>query len=115
LIARLTNNKVKKEISMSGIKHDAEKPMIALIPSSALEEEAWVWTFGMKKYGMWNWKNGLSYMRILSAMLRHTIAIMRGEDRDSESGKLHAAHIRCCAAMLIEFQLNNRTDLDDRK
>lgn len=99
---------------MSGIKHDLDKPMIAYVPHTALEEEAWVWTFGAKKYGAWNWKKGLNYTRIISAMLRHTIAIMSGEDYDKESGKLHAAHIRCCAGMLIEFQKTNRLDLDDR-
>lgn len=99
---------------MSGIKHDSEKPLLALIPALALEEEGWVWTFGGKKYGMWNWKKGLTYTRIISAMLRHTLAIMRGEDFDPESGLLHAAHIRCCAGMLIEFHKTGRTDLDDR-
>lgn len=100
---------------MSGVKHDQEKPILALIPPEALEEEGWVWTFGAKKYGYWNWTKGLAYTRILSAMLRHTMSIMRGEDIDPESGKLHAAHIRCCAGMLIAFQKNNRTDLDDRQ
>jgi hypothetical protein len=99
---------------MSGVKYDNEKPMMALIPAAALEEEGHVWTFGGKKYGMWNWKKGLVYTRIISAILRHTIAIMRGEDVDPESGRLHAAHIRCCAGMLIEFHLAGRTDLDDR-
>ncbi len=99
---------------MSGVKHDEEKPQMALIPAIALEEEAKVWTFGAKKYDTWNWKKGLTYTRILSAMLRHTIAIMKGEDFDKESGCLHAAHIRCGAGMLIDFSLSNRRDLDDR-
>lgn len=99
---------------MSGIKHDSGKPMVAYIPPTALLEEAGVWTFGAQKYGAWNWSNGLVYTRIISAMLRHTIAIMSGEDVDSESGFLHAAHIRCCAGMLIHFQKTGRFDLDDR-
>lgn len=98
----------------TGIKHDQDKPILALIPPEALEEEGMVWTFGARKYGFWNWKKGLLYTRIVSAMFRHLIAIMRGEDIDPESGKLHAAHIRCCAGMLIVFQKSNRSDLDDR-
>lgn len=98
----------------TGIKHDQNKAIMALIPPEAIEEEAWVWTFGGKKYGLWNWQKGLMYTRIISAILRHTMAIMRGEDIDSESGKLHAAHIRCCAGMLIFFQKNGRVELDDR-
>lgn len=98
----------------AGIKHDNEKPMLALIPPRALEEEGHVWTFGAKKYGNWNWKKGLAYTRIISAMLRHTLALMRGEDIDSESGRHHAAHIRCCAGMLLEFHFTGRIELDDR-
>lgn len=95
-------------------KFDGEKPMLGLIPSAALLEEGKVWTFGAKKYDQWNWTKGIKYVRIISALMRHTAAIAAGEDRDPESGCLHAAHIRCCAAMLIEFTQNNRTDLDDR-
>lgn len=99
---------------MSGIKHDQEKPQVALIPPEALLEEAAVWTFGAQKYSKWNWCSGLAYTRILSAMLRHTIALMSGEDIDKESGLHHGAHIRCCAGMLIAFSKRGRVDLDDR-
>lgn len=97
-----------------GAKFDEDKPVIGLVPPRALEEEAHVWTFGAKKYSRWNWRKGIKYTRILSAILRHTIAIMKGEDIDPETGRLHAASIRCNAGMLIEFQLDNREDLDDR-
>lgn len=99
---------------MTAVKHDKEKPMMALIPASALEAEARVWGFGAKKYSAWNWTGGLMYTRILSALMRHTVAIMKGEDIDPETGELHAASIRCNAAMLIEFQTTGRTELDDR-
>jgi len=95
-----------------GIKYDQEKAPLALIPPEAEEEEAKVWAAGAKKYGLHNFRGGLSYLRILSALRRHTSAIIRGEDRDPETGCLHAAHIRCCAAMLIVFA--GRQDLDDR-
>lgn len=97
---------------MSGIKHDSEKPMLALIPTKALLEEGRVWTFGSNKYEAHNWRKGIKMQRIISALMRHTAAVAAGEDYDQESGLLHAAHIRCCAAMLIEF--TGREDLDDR-
>ena len=99
---------------MSGVKHDQEKPMVGLIPSRAAEEEGYVWGMGAKKYSMHNWRGGLTVLRICGAILRHTFAIMRGEDIDPESGRHHGAHIRCDAAMLIEFYYEGRTDLDDR-
>lgn len=101
-------------MSNSGVKYDNEKPMMSLIPSSAVEEEAMVWTFGAKKYGDYNWTKGLNYSRIISAIMRHTNALNKGQDLDPESNRHHAAHIRCCAAMLIEFHSQGRTDLDDR-
>jgi len=97
-----------------GKKFDSEKPMMALVPVKALEEEGKVWTFGAKKYDTFNWTKGITYLRILSAILRHSMALMAGQDLDPESGLHHAAHIRCCAAMLIEFHYTNRTELDDR-
>jgi hypothetical protein len=99
---------------MTGIKYDDKKPQMALIPASALEAEARVWSYGAKKYSAWNWSKGLTYTRILSAILRHTAEIMKGHDVDPENGELHAASIRCNAAMLIEFTMTHRTELDDR-
>lgn len=100
--------------SPGGLKYDGDKPVMALMPPKAMEEEGKVWTFGAKKYAYWNWTKGIQYVRILSAILRHTMALMSGQDLDPESGLHHAAHIRCCAGMLIEFHYRNRTDLDDR-
>lgn len=97
-----------------GVKHDSGKPMMALVPAIAIEQEALAWTFGQRKYGTWNWCKGLLYTRILSALLRHTFALVRGEDVDPESGLHHGAHIRCCAGMLIYFWSKKRVDLDDR-
>lgn len=96
-----------------GTKYDGDKPLIALIPPRALEAEGRVWTFGMKKYAAFNWTKGIVYSRIVSAILRHTLEIMKGNYIDPETGEYHAAAIRCNAGMLIEFMETGRTDLDD--
>lgn len=106
--------KVGQTVQPGGLKYDGDKPVMALMPPKAMEEEGKVWTFGAKKYAYWNWTKGIQYVRILSAILRHTMALMAGQDLDPESGLHHAAHIRCCAGMLIEFHYANRNDLDDR-
>ncbi len=95
-----------------GLRFDSGKPPVALIPPKADEAEAMVWALGAEKYGMWNWREGMTIMRILSCIGRHVNKIKAGEDYDSETGQPHAAHIRCNAAMLIEFL--GREDLDDR-
>ena len=99
---------------MTGKKFDGEKPMVALVPPKALEEEARVWTFGAKKYDKWNWHKGITYVRILSAIGRHYLALLRGEDIDPESGCHHAACIRANCGMLIQFHFEGRSELDDR-
>ena len=98
---------------MSGIKYDQDKVRMDLLDSDALEGLAAVLTFGAKKYAANNWRGGISYSRLLAALLRHTFAILRGEDVDPESGLPHVDHVQCCA-MFLSNMMKNRKDLDDR-
>jgi len=95
-----------------GKRLDAGKAPMGLIPARAEFAEAMVWGQGAEKYGLHNWRAGMTVTRILGCLQRHLAAIKEGEDYDKESGQPHAAHIRCNAAMLIEFL--GRDDLDDR-
>lgn len=101
-------------IVTGGVKLDQDKPRMDLIPALAALEEARVWTFGARKYAEHNWAKGLKFSRIIAAAMRHLNSIQQGEDRDPESGLLHAAHIRCCMAMLIHFVETGASNLDDR-
>ncbi len=96
-----------------GRKNDAGKPPLSLIPRAALEAEAAVMGHGAKKYDSDQWRNGFAYRRLIDAAMRHLLAISDGEDRDPESGELHAAHVRCNMAFLIE-QITYGTGTDDR-
>lgn len=96
-----------------GVKHDQGKPPVSLISVSAILEEARVLGFGAKKYDEDNWRGGISYRRILDAVLRHVLAIADGEDQDPESGLLHAAHARCGLGFLIEYY-STHPEMDDR-
>jgi hypothetical protein len=104
----------KRGAGQTGTKYDDGKASIALIPVLAVEEEARVWSFGAKKYGQWNWSKGLSVVRIMSGVLRHIYAYLRGEDLDPESGLSHLAHARCGLGMLEHFRQSKREELDDR-
>ena len=97
---------------MGGTKHDTKKCRMDLIPSEAEIAEAWVWTFGAKKYGDRNWQEGINYSRLVAAMQRHLTAIKRGELIDPESGLPHAACIRCSAGMLLYFEANAELKVD---
>ena len=96
-----------------GMKFDAGKPPIGLIPRSAVLEEAAVLAFGEQKYGRHNWRAGIKWSRLIDAAQRHILAFNEGEDFDSETGLHHLAHARCCLAFLIEY-MTTHPELDDR-
>ena len=97
----------------TGIKHDQDKPRVDLLDPLALEGLARVLGFGANKYAAHNWRGGISYLRLIGAALRHTFAILRGEDTDPESGLPHVDHLGCCW-MFLSHMMKTRPDLDDR-
>jgi len=98
---------------MAGLKYDNEKPPMALLDAEFLEEVSRVLAFGASKYDANNWRGGLLYTRILSAIYRHLGAINRGEDYDKESGLSHVGHLGC-NVMFLSWMMNHRKELDDR-
>jgi hypothetical protein len=100
-------------MSEQGIKADAEKTMLALLPFEALEEVGKVMTFGAKKYAAHNWRGGFLYSRLISAGLRHFFSFIKGEDNDPETGLSHLAHAICCLLFLLT-QVLKGTGTDDR-
>ena len=87
-------------------RFNTEKVDLSFIPIYATEEECKVWMMGEKKYGRDNWKKlwgDRTVPSVMASLLRHAFAILRGEDIDTESQLHHAAHIRCNAAMILEY------------
>lgn len=96
----------------TGRKDDTGKLPLDLLDPLALEGLAAVLQFGAIKYASHNWRGGISYSRVLAALLRHTFAILRGEYIDPESGLPHIDHVGCCWMFLSNF-MKTRPDLDD--
>lgn len=109
----MNNLELEQQKQNVAIKLDGEKPRVDLLPAVALEEIAKVLTFGAKKYDNWNWAKGFKWSRLLGAAGRHLFAFMRGEDKDSESGLSHLAHLGCCVVFLLWHE-RFKKDLDDR-
>jgi hypothetical protein len=82
-------------------KNDMGKTRIDLIPMGAVVEVAEVLTDGAKEYGDHNWRKGVAYSRLYSAVQRHLLAFWLGEDID-ESGHRALAHACTDIMMLME-------------
>lgn len=111
--------KTSKEFGRSpncGLKFDADKPSLSLLPFDALEEVAKVLDFGARKYDAHNWRKGMEFSRLVSAALRHISAWNLGEDNDPESGLNHLAHAACCILFLTALQKDGKIKekFDDR-
>ncbi len=115
--------KPKEEIKIGGVKHDAGKVQIELVPPELLLATAEVLTFGANKYGARNWEKGMSWGRIFGALMRHLWAWWGGQgpstrnfafgDADAETSYSHLWHASCCMAFLIAYE-ERGTGTDDR-
>ena len=98
---------------MGGIKHDDDKPRMALLSTYALTETSKVLNYGADKYGADNWRKGIAWRRLTGAALRHVLAFNDGEDNDPETGLSHLAHAMCMVMFALESTQTHR-ELDDR-
>jgi hypothetical protein len=104
---------LKSSSEIRGTKHDDGKPPLALIPRTALVEEALAFLDGKRKYGQWNYLKGLEAVQLVSAVQRHITAWLEGEERASDSGVHHLGHARAGLAMLMNLQKTGKL-IDDR-
>lgn len=70
---------------------------------SAVEESTHVFTYGANKYKAWNWTKGANWSIPLACAVRHSLAVLNGEEKDVESGRKHEGHIVCNILMLIHY------------
>jgi hypothetical protein len=82
---------------------DPRKLPLWLVPVALILGVASVLGFGAKKYAANNWRRGMKYSEVFSALQRHLNAWIEGEDNDAESKMNHLWHAGCCLAFLIEY------------
>lgn len=92
------------EKQRGGIKHDAGKLRMDLLPQDAVEALAQILTDGAVKYGQRNWERGMAWSRPYAALLRHLLAWWGGQDEDPESGHSHLWHVLTNAAFLVAYE-----------
>lgn len=84
------------------------------MPLPAMEQISRAFMFGAQKYGRSNYRQGMDWLRVAAACLRHVNAWSWGESKDSESGLSHLAHAGACICMLIDYEVNG-IGTDDRQ
>ncbi len=95
---------------MSGVKHDAGKLRLDLIPPEMHRALGEVLTMGARKYGDRNWEQGIAPERLYAAVQRHLLAWREGEELDSESGLPHVYHAFCGLGMLATLMTRRIMD-----
>jgi len=94
----------EKEPAAAGLKFDAGKLRLDLIPPEVVRTLGEVLTYGADKYGDHNWEQGISEDRLYAALQRHLLAWREGKAKDEESGLSSLAHAFCSLAMLVTFE-----------
>lgn len=98
----------------NGKKFNAGKPRVDLVSSAVIVEMGKVLGFGTIKYSENNWLKGVSYQDLYASTQRHILAWHQGVELDAESNLSHISHALVNLMMILHFQLNEQTHLDNR-
>lgn len=101
------------KVKAKGKHFSKGKAPIHLIPSEAITAMAHGFGFGAAKYGEYNFRYGIEWTELTDSLMRHTLAFLKGEDDDPESGLPHVWHIGNNFAML-EYMRVHHPELDNR-
>jgi hypothetical protein len=90
------------------------KPPLRLVPSALVIHTSQAMAFGAKKYGAYNWRDKKVRLTVyIEAAQRHLAALLDGEDRASDSGVLHTAHVAASMGIVLDA-LETGNLIDDR-
>lgn len=106
------SDEVRVTSETGGSKGRKLAEMGAIDPLARMEL-ALVAGFGGRKYERGNYLRGYAWSLCVDALYRHLAAFEAGEDRDPESGLLHAAHVAWHGLALCSFVLRE-IGTDDR-
>lgn len=94
-------------MSNEGKKFDSGKAMLSLLPFEALEGAAKALSFGIEKYGRYNFTEGLSIDRIIDGVLRHVNQYSWISKEDPETGLSHLDHALAGLMMAKWMEVNH--------
>lgn len=88
----------------TGLRYDAGKVRLDLLPPAWTWALAQVMTKGAEKYAPRNWEKGMPWSKVVGPMLRHAFKWLSGEIYDPETGCHHLAMVAWNALALMTYQ-----------
>lgn len=92
------------DVTKAGVKFDAGKVRMDLLPPEGVLAVADILTIGAQKYAARNWEMGMDWSRPFGACLRHLFAWWGGENTDPDTGRSHLWHAACNIFFLITYE-----------
>lgn len=96
-----------------GMRFDAGKMNIHLIPAELIVELARVYSVGALKYAPRNWEKGMDWSKVIDSADRHYTKWLAGLVVDPETGCHHLAHAIWNLTALLVYQMRGIGN-DDR-
>lgn len=88
-----------------GLRYDAGKLRLDLIPPEWIEALGAVLTAGAAKYADRNWELGMKWSKCHGPMMRHIVKWLKGERDDPETKCRHLAHVAWNALALMVYEM----------
>lgn len=92
-------------LQSQGLRYDAGKNRLDLIPPEWTWELGRVCTSGTKKYEARNWELGMDWSKVIGPLKRHLNRFERGERIDEETKNHHLALVAWNALALMSYDL----------
>lgn len=96
-----------------GLRYDAGKVRVDLVPPEMVMAFAQVAGKGAEKYPERNWEKGMAFSKVYAPLMRHLLKWWMLEDRDPETDLSHLKHVLWNAAALVTY-LERGIGQDDR-
>jgi len=119
MAARVRDRKAQEEKTMEkieadggGLRHNANKTRLELVPPEWTWAEADVTTKGSYKYDERNWERGMKWSIMIGCVGRHIAKFLIGERYDAETGCHHLAMAAWNILALMSYDLRNIGERD---
>ena len=105
LISYEFNSDKGETVDLSRGSRDEVKPRYDLIPWEGTRREALIFSEGVAKYGLNNWRKGLVVTDVINHAIEHILRYLEG-DREED----HLAKVKWAMTVVMEFE-KTRPDL----